>query len=65
MAQGTITLTRLMIGMYAIGKIEARCLPLTSLDVIQVSDGGRTIRDVQHAVRAVVDVATVLSQVSE
>ena len=43
-------------------EIEARCLSLTSL--IQVSDGGRIIRDVQHAVRAVVDVSTVLSQVN-
>lgn len=45
-------------------EIEARCLPLAAVDVIQVQEGGRTTCDVRHVVRAVVDVETVLSQVS-
>ena len=85
MAQRSIPLARLMIGMYLIGvdrswlqmpsiqqrfnimdpsEIEARGLPLTSLDVVHEPEGERSIRDVRHAVRKGLNVEPVLRQVA-
>ena len=45
-------------------QVEARCFPAALSDVIHESAGGRTIRDVRHAVREGLDVEAALNEVT-